>query len=83
MRWKFLAGTKTNELDALPVDGSFCVYRLAGIRISQPQKVEVADSLSGVGFCGVLAGGNHHRLDHVSGIALRIVSLFDGVMGRC
>jgi hypothetical protein len=83
MRWKFLAGTKTNELDALPVNGSFCVYRVAGIRISQPAKIEVTNSLPGMGFCGVFAGGDHHRVDHVSGIALSAVSLFDGVMARC
>lgn len=77
MRWKFPEGTKTDELDAFPVDGSFCVYRVAGIRISKPAKVEVTNSLSGMGVCGILAGGNHHWLDHVSRIALRIVGLFD------
>jgi len=83
MRWKFPAGTRTDEPDPLPVHGSFCVYRVAGIRISQPAKIEVPDSLSGMGICGVFVGGDRHWLDHVSGLALSAGSLFDGVMARC
>jgi hypothetical protein len=36
-----------------------------------------------VGFCGIFVGGDHNRLDHVSGLALRVVSLIDGVSWRC
>jgi hypothetical protein len=83
MRWKFPAGIRTDEPDAFPVHGAFRVYRVAGICISQPAKIEIADSVSGVGFRGVLIGGDFDWMDYVSGIALTAVSLFDGVVARC
>ena len=82
-RWRFPAGTRTDEPDTLSVHGSFRVYRVAGICVSEPAKIEIANPISGVGVRCVFAGGNRDRMDHVSGVALMVVSLFDAVIPRC
>ena len=83
MRWRFPAGTRTDEPDTLSVDGAFRVYCVAGIRVSQPAKIEIANPLSGVGVCGIFAGGNRDWMDHVSGVTLTAARLFDAVIPRC
>jgi len=50
---------------------------------SQPPQIAIADSLFDLGVPGVSGGGGHHRMDHVSGVTLRRISLFDGAIPRC